>query len=96
MLRDLGSTNGKEASVLSPGDKIEMASRTVTFCELTSEELADPVESVSAQTVIALPNTKTQTFAGDLAQIPPRAVLQVLAMGAKIGIIELEANRDTT
>jgi hypothetical protein len=33
---------------------------------------------------------------GTLAQIPPHAVLQVLAMGAKSGIIELEANRDTT
>ena len=104
VLRDLGSTNGtylngKEINApvaLSSGDKIEMGSRVVTFCELESDEFTSSLESDCEKTMIALPTPQVESFAGDLAQIPPCAVLQVLEMGSKSGVIEIGAGGDTT
>ncbi len=100
LLRDLGSTNGtflngKETrgpTTLSPGDRIEMGSRVVTFCQLAPESMAAPDPALEADcTVIAqrFPTT-SDAFVGDLGEIPPYAVLQVLEMGDKTGILEIE------
>lgn len=99
VLRDLGSTNGtflngKEIttpSTLSPGDRIEMGSRIVTFCELDADVLDAPQPVDPAQTIIADRSMVNETLAGDLSQIPPSAVLQVLEMGRKSGILEIDA-----
>jgi pSer/pThr/pTyr-binding forkhead associated (FHA) protein len=99
VLRDLGSTNGtflngKEIttpSVLSPGDRIEMGSRIVTFCELEADVFEATQDADPAQTMIANRSSSNETLAGDLSQIPPSAVLQVLEMGRKSGILEIDA-----
>ena len=104
MLRDLGSTNGtflngKEIttpSSLSSGDKIEMGSRVVTFCELGADEVTPSIDPDGAKTMIARPTPKVESFAGDLSQIPPCAVLQVLEMGNKTGLIEMDTQDGTT
>ncbi len=99
VLRDLGSTNGtflngKEIttpSVLSPGDRIEMGSRIVTFCELEAGVFDATQDADPAQTIISDRMSKNDALAGDLSQIPPSAVLQVLEMGRKSGILEIDA-----
>jgi hypothetical protein len=99
VLRDLGSTNGtflngKEIttpSVLSPGDRIEMGSRIVTFCELDADMVDASQNADPAQTIISDRFSVNETLAGDLSQIPPSAVLQVLEMGRKSGILEINA-----
>jgi len=100
ILRDLGSTNGtflngKEIttpSPLSPGDRIEVGPREVTFCELTAEAVDAPVSADAAATIIAERMPSSESFAGDLSQIPPFAVLQVLEMGSKSGVLEIEGD----
>jgi hypothetical protein len=98
MLRDLGSTNGtflngkeiSEPTPLTPGDKIEVGPREVTFCELQGEAADSSVSPDAAATIIAARLPSSETFVGDLSQIPPFAVLQVLEMGSKSGVLEIE------
>ncbi len=100
MLRDLGSTNGtflngKEIdspTALSPGDRIELGGRTVTFCELQPQDLGSPLALDADRTMIAEHTPTSETFVGDLSQIPPCAVLQVLEMGRKSGVLEIESD----
>lgn len=99
VLRDLGSTNGTflngqeitTPSVLSPGDQIEMGSRIVTFCELEADAVAASQGTDPGETMIANRASVNETLAGDLSQIPPSAVLQVLEMGRKSGILEIDS-----
>lgn len=99
VLRDLGSTNGtflngKEIHAptpLAPGDRIELGSRVVTFCELTADDAALPPTLDGERTIVATHRPTSETFMGDLSQIPPYAVLQVLEMGRKSGVLGIEA-----
>ncbi len=102
VLRDLGSTNGtflngkeiKGPTALSPGDRIEMGSRVVTFCRLAPEDLTPPDPALQGdRTVVAqrMP-TSNDAFVGNLAEIPPYAVLQVIEMGNKTGTLEIEGD----
>jgi hypothetical protein len=103
VLRDLGSTNGtflngKEIttpSVLSAGDRIEMGSRIVTFCALEAGDFEPPQSADPGQTIIAGRCSIVETLAGDLSQIPPSAVLQVLEMGRKSGILEIDSEEQS-
>lgn len=101
VLRDLGSTNGtflngkpvKGPTALSPGDRIELGSRVVTFCRLSPEDLAAPDPALDGdRTVVAtrMPSTSGDAFEGNLGEIPPYAVLQVLEMGNKTGVLEID------
>jgi pSer/pThr/pTyr-binding forkhead associated (FHA) protein len=98
IVRDLGSTNGtylngKEIAgteVLSPGDRIEVGPQIITFCEIESAGDGDESTPDGDQTIIAMRTpSQTNAFAGDLSQIPPFAVLQVLEMGGKSGVLEI-------
>ncbi len=103
VLRDLGSTNGtflngKEITVptpLSPGDKIELGSRVVTFCALAPGASDATVVPDGDRTVIAERLPSDETFAGDLSQIPPCAVLQVLEMERKSGILGIDTEEQS-
>jgi hypothetical protein len=98
LLRDLGSTNGTflngariDAREISPGDRIEIGGDLMTFCivdpglDATSESTSD-----QAQTVLRERPVLGECVTGDLAEIPPYALLQMLELGVKTGLLELD------
>lgn len=103
LLRDLGSTNGTfvngqeiaESHRLEPGDHIELGSCTVNFCEIDAG-VDDDGDPDSALTMIATSRPSGRNaFAGDLAEMPTFAVLQILELGNKTGILVLDTPQDT-
>jgi pSer/pThr/pTyr-binding forkhead associated (FHA) protein len=97
VVRDLASTNGTlvngeriEQHPLVPGDRIQVGANTVTFCQVSVpvDEPDDGAQTVLFERPVAAP---TEAFHGDLAEIPPFAVLQILEMGRKTGVLQLDA-----
>jgi len=108
VIRDFGSTNGTYVNgsrlqgvhTLSPGDRIEVGSSTITFCEVESE-MSDGGEfddSSEAKTIIGIraPTAESigggEAFLGDLAELPPFCLFQVLEMGGKSGLLEIHSD----
>ena len=98
IVRDLGSTNGtflngkeiERAEPLSPGDRIEVGPQVITFCAIEGDDLAEATTPDSDQTIIAMrPAGQANAFAGDLSEIPPFAIMQMLEMGGKSGVLEI-------
>jgi pSer/pThr/pTyr-binding forkhead associated (FHA) protein len=98
VLRDLGSTNGTfvngeeigESHRLSPGDHIELGSCTISFCEIDTHANEDDEDPDSVLTMVASRPTGREAFNGDLGEIPTFAVLQVLEIWNKSGILVLD------
>ncbi len=100
-IRDLGSTNGtflngeaiEGSPVLNAGDKIEIGSSIIVFCQVDGDVGMVDDEPSAAKTMIAerLPATSAEAFQGDLSEIPPDALLQLLEMGRKSGLLELRS-----
>jgi pSer/pThr/pTyr-binding forkhead associated (FHA) protein len=98
-LRDLGSTNGTflngeradDGAVLHAGDKIEIGSSIIVFCQVDGDVGLIDDEPSAAKTMIAerLPTASAEAFQGDLSEIPADALLQLLEMGRKSGLLEL-------
>jgi pSer/pThr/pTyr-binding forkhead associated (FHA) protein len=99
VLHDLGSTNGtfvngeriESGRELRPGDRLQIGANAVTFCQV-SGGLDQPDDG--AQTVLFDRQLGGEVFRGDLAEIPPFAVLQILEMGRKTGVLKIDS--DTT
>ncbi|MGE4607568.1 MAG: DUF4388 domain-containing protein [Myxococcota bacterium] len=98
LIRDLGSTNGTlvngeriDEHRLAPGDRIEIGATMITFCEVGGglEKLGP--EGDTEKTLLTERPTPTQVFEGDLAEIPPFAVLQMLEMGRKCGLLQFDS-----
>jgi predicted component of type VI protein secretion system len=96
VVHDLGSTNGTfvngeriEQRELRPGDQIRIGANTVTFCQV-SGGLDQPDDK--AQTVLFERSAGGEVFHGDLAEIPPFAVLQLLEMGRKTGLLRIDSD----
>jgi len=98
LLRDLGSTNGTLVNGetinehrRAPGDRIEIGPTMITFCEVGGglENLA--VDRDTEKTILTERPTSSQVFEGDLAEIPPFAVLQMLEMGRKGGLLQFDS-----
>ena len=104
-LRDLGSTNGTfvngervEDVELRPGDRIQIGGGTITFCRVEAN-VDGGSEADEAKTVIferPVPSEgdvteRGEAFHGVLAEIPPYAVLQILEMGRKTGLLAIDA-----
>jgi pSer/pThr/pTyr-binding forkhead associated (FHA) protein len=100
VVRDLGSTNGtylngvrlEEAQRLEPGDRIEIGDSAVTFCQV--EGGLDDAIATEGQTLLLTEPRGSETgeaFRGELAEIPAFAVLQVLEMGRKTGLLAVES-----
>ncbi|HKA16529.1 MAG TPA: DUF4388 domain-containing protein [Myxococcota bacterium] len=96
VLYDLASTNGTFVNgeriaqrELRPGDRLQIGANAVTFCEL-SGGLDQPDDA--AQTVLFERSLGGAVFRGDLAEIPPFAVLQVLEMGRKTGLLRIDSD----
>ncbi len=100
-LRDLGSTNGsflngvriEGSPVLKAGDKIEIGSSIIVFCQVDGDVGAIDDTPSAAKTMIAerMPEASGEAFQGDLSEIPPDALLQLLEMGRKSGLLELHS-----
>ena len=96
VLHDLASTNGTrvngertEQRVLQPGDRIQIGGNSIVFCRVDSELAAGPADLSDAQTHLEEP-VRVEAFQGDLAEIPPFAVVQILELGHKTGRLSLE------
>lgn len=100
VLRDLGSTNGTwvngervDRIALTPGDRLEIGANQITFCEVQAGVTLPEVDE--AQTLLfERPAGAGDAFRGDLAQIPPFAVLQILELGRKTGLLRIDADSD--
>lgn len=99
VIRDLGSTNGTfvngrpaaDGQSLATGDRIEIGSSLITYCEV-----AHGVEGLGSgtgdqATVIFAQPARREVVQGDLVEIPMFAVLQMLEMGRKTGLLEVES-----
>jgi len=94
VIHDLASTNGTlvngervECRTLAPGDRIQIGAITVTFCEVSADlDAGDD----GAQTVLLERPVSGEAFTGSLAEIPPFALLQILEMGRKTGVLQLD------
>lgn len=98
LIRDLGSTNGTLVNGerihehrLAPGDRIEIGSSTITFCEVGVGFESLGLEDDSEKTILTERPTSNQVFEGELAEIPPFAVLQMLEMGRKSGLLQFDS-----
>ncbi len=107
VVSDLGSTNGtyingkpvSDDQPLRPGDRIEIGTFAITFCQVrTSTNSGEPTDG--ATTMLFDRDTLTspvpgsqppEAFQGDLAEVPPFAILQVLEMGNKTGALRISA-----
>ena len=93
-VRDLGSTNGtflndepvRASRDLSPGDVVRIGEQTITFCRLEGEDAYAGEE----RTIVA-PAHPVEQLRGDLAQIPPAGLLQMLELERKSGRLEIDS-----
>jgi len=103
-IQDLASTNGTfvngqrvEEHTLAPGDRIRIGANQITFCEVGSIDLKGGDDG--AQTMLfertTHPASGSDSFQGDLAAIPPFAVIQMLEMGRKTGCLVIDADRES-
>lgn len=97
LLRDLGSTNGSFVNgravtehLLQPGDRIEIAGSTITFCQIARDPHPPDSPHLDEKTVLTERLAPSEAFRGDLAEIPTFAVLQMLEMGHKTGAVKIE------
>jgi pSer/pThr/pTyr-binding forkhead associated (FHA) protein len=100
-IRDLESTNGTfvngervETHKLEPGDRIQIGSNAIAFCHVESdlERDGNAFSAGEAKTVLVERPVLGRAFQGDLAQIPPFAVVQILEMGRKSGVLEMNSD----
>jgi pSer/pThr/pTyr-binding forkhead associated (FHA) protein len=96
-LYDLGSTNGTfvngdqiQERVLEPGDRIQIGSSTITFCQVGGGLETMGLDRDTEQTILAERPAAGQVFGGDLGEIPTFAILQILEMGRKSGLLECD------
>ena len=97
VLRDLRSTNGTfvngervQERTLRPGDRIQIGGDTITFCQVEAPvERATPTLG-EEKTILVERRALGQQFQGNLAEFPVFAVLQILEMGRKTGLLKIE------
>jgi pSer/pThr/pTyr-binding forkhead associated (FHA) protein len=96
-VRDLGSTNGTfvngeriEEHALRPGDRIQIGASTITFCQV-GVGLEIPVQRGEEKTLLIERPVPSEAFHGSLAEIPPYAVLQILEIGRKTGVLQVDS-----
>ncbi|MDH5307169.1 MAG: DUF4388 domain-containing protein [Myxococcales bacterium] len=100
VLRDLNSTNGSfvngervEKRRLEPGDRIQIGANLIVFCQLDSDiEAGGAFSEGDAKTVIVERPALGEAFQGDLAEIPPFAVIQILEMGRNTGVLKIDSD----
>jgi pSer/pThr/pTyr-binding forkhead associated (FHA) protein len=100
-IRDLASTNGTfvngeriDEHDLVPGDRIQIGANTLTYCQVESavSNSGAAFSTGDDKTVLTERPTASEAFQGNLAEIPPFAVLQILEMGRKTGVLKIDAD----
>jgi pSer/pThr/pTyr-binding forkhead associated (FHA) protein len=99
VLRDLGSTNGTfvngravQEHQLEPGDRIQIADSEMTFCQIAPEFESTAGVFTDEKTVLSERPVPVEVFRGELSEIPPFAVLQILEMGRKTGAVKIDSD----
>ena len=104
VLHDLESTNGTFVNAervegsrpLAPGDRIEIGSGTITFCQIDCPTTPDWDDGDGARTIICQRSSEAkQSFGGDLAEIPPSALFQLMEMGSNTGRLDITSGNGT-
>jgi len=101
LVRDLSSRNGTFVNgeliggprALEPGDRIGVGSAAITFCLVQGSLdgfLADPA---GQETRLFQKASERDAFSGELAEMPIFVVLQMLEMGHKSGLLEVETDQ---
>jgi hypothetical protein len=102
-LHDLASTNGTFVNgnkisehVLQAGDRIGIGDCLIAFCEVQAEieDLANDSAATLFREVPAAGKAR-EAFRGDLAEIPPYAVIQILELGLKTGQLSIDGDTET-
>lgn len=99
-LRDLGSTNGTLVNgrgvrehVLRAGDRIGIGESSIVFCQVETEtETGADEGAATAFREAPAGGRNGDAFRGDLAEIPPYAVLQILELGRKTGELVIDGD----
>ena len=98
-IRDLGSSNGTfvngdpvDERMLKTGDRIQIGGEFITFCELDQALDSPEIEDGEAKSSLLERPALGECMRGELAQIPPFAVLQMLEMGNKSGVLEFDCD----
>lgn len=100
LVRDLGSKNGTFVNgtpvtrprTLRPGDRIGIGTSTITFCLVDSSLAGFFSDPEGQETMIVARAPSPEVFRGELAEIPIFVVLQMLEMGHKSGVLEVDAD----
>ncbi len=99
-ITDLGSTNGTfvnnqriQKHTLSPGDRIEIGNSMITFCQVGGGLENVGLDRDRERTIQVERPIGAQVFEGELTEIPPFALLQILEMGSKSGLLSIEADQ---
>jgi pSer/pThr/pTyr-binding forkhead associated (FHA) protein len=99
-ITDLGSTNGTfvndqriQKQMLQAGDRIEIGNSMITFCQIGGGLENVGLERDRERTIQVERPAGGQVFEGELAEIPLFALLQVLEMGSKSGLLSIEADQ---
>jgi pSer/pThr/pTyr-binding forkhead associated (FHA) protein len=107
VIRDLSTTNGTFVNgeklsgprTLRAGDRIMIGDRTITFCQVDGA-LAGEGDAPGDSDTVAFASSgavalgDADAFQGNLAEIPAFAVVQMLEMGMKTGLLEISRGED--
>lgn len=103
VIRDLSSTNGTFVNgekltgprTLEPGDRIMIGDRTITFCQV-DPALGLEGDAASDKDTVLFENGPpgdsdfgSNALVGELSEIPAFAIVQMLEMGMKSGLLEI-------
>ena len=99
-VRDLGSKNGTfvngqpvtRPQALRPGDRIGVGTNTITFCRLEGSIAGFLSDPSGTETMVFARKAEREVFRGELAEIPIFVVLQMLEMGHKTGLLEVDSD----
>jgi hypothetical protein len=99
-ITDLGSTNGTfvndqrmKTQVLQPGDRIEIGNNMITFCQVGGGLESIGLDRDRELTIQVERPIAAQVFEGELSEIPPFALLQILELGGTSGLLSIEADQ---
>ena len=82
---------------LRPGDRIQIGAELITFCQIEADlEVSSDIDELAMTMIRERPApTEAKAFHGCLTEIPPYALLQVLELGRKTGVLELDGEDST-